>query len=87
MLTFMMNPGRRSKFSLTMLSSSSSLSGEVLYETTVMERVLATPMAYDTWTRQRRQTPAFTSDLATQRAPYAADRSTLTQIHINIQYS
>lgn len=39
----------------------------------------ATPIAYDTWTKQRRQILALTNDLATQRAAYAADRSTFVK--------
>uniref|UniRef100_A0A182T6V2 Uncharacterized protein n=1 Tax=Anopheles maculatus TaxID=74869 RepID=A0A182T6V2_9DIPT len=36
-------------------------------------------MAYATCTKHRRQIPAFTSDLATQRAAYAAERSTFVK--------
>jgi len=41
-----------------------------------MERGSATPMAYDSWTRTRRQSLAATSDLAIHLAAYAADLST-----------
>lgn len=44
-----------------------------------MEIGSATPIAYDTWTKQRRQIFALTNDLATQRAAYAAERSTFVK--------
>uniref|UniRef100_A0A182PZU3 Uncharacterized protein n=1 Tax=Anopheles farauti TaxID=69004 RepID=A0A182PZU3_9DIPT len=46
---------------------------------TVIESGSASPMAYATCTRHRRQMPAFTSDFATHRAAYAADRSTFVK--------
>ena len=58
-------PGLRSKFFLTMSVSSVVVFEEVPKLKTVMDRGSATPMAYDTWTRQRRHRPALTKDLAT----------------------
>merc|ERR1719275_13998 len=74
-----MAPGRQSKLILMMLVMSSAVSEpcSVPYVSTKRERGFATPMAYDNWTKQRLQRPASTRDLATQRAAYAAERSTL----------
>ena len=58
-------PGLRSKFFLTISVSSVDVFDDVPKLKTVIERGSATPMAYDTWTRQRRQRPALTKDLAT----------------------
>jgi len=69
-------PGRRSKFSLTILSSSSSDFLLVPYENTVIESGSAIPMAYETWTRARRQSLAATRDFAIHLAAYAPERST-----------
>ena len=69
-------PGRRSKFSLTIFSSSSSLFLPVPYENTVIDRGSAMPIAYETCTRARRQSLAATRDLAIHLAAYAPERST-----------
>ena len=41
-----------------------------------MESGSEIPIAYATWIKQRRARPAATTDLATHRAAYAAERST-----------
>ena len=61
---FTIMPGRRSKFSLTIFSSSSSDFLLVPNENTVMERGSAIPMAYEIWRRTRRHSLAATKDLA-----------------------
>jgi hypothetical protein len=70
-------PGLKSKLSLTICNNSFSLLVEVPYENTAMDSGCAIPIEYDICTRQRLHRPALTSDLATQRAAYAAERSTL----------
>eukprot|EP00961_Rhodomonas_salina_P068918 925438-Rhodomonas_salina.1 len=62
-------PARQSKLSSMILRRSWSLRPPVAepYESTKMERGAGTPMAYDSWTRQRLHRPAETSDLAIQR--------------------
>ena len=50
--------------------------GLVPYVSTNTESGSATPMAYESCTSARRARPACTSDLAIQRAVYAAERST-----------
>ena len=86
-----MAPGRRSKLCLTISVSCSLESEAVPYESTKIDIGSATPIAYETlknelilnhfmkWltcTSTRLHNPFFTSDFATHRAAYAADRST-----------
>ena len=42
----------------------------------MIERGSAMPIAYETWTRARRHSPAATRDLAIHLAAYAPERST-----------
>mmetsp|Transcript_1786 Transcript_1786/g.4126 ORF Transcript_1786/g.4126 Transcript_1786/m.4126 type:complete len:223 (+) Transcript_1786:217-885(+) len=74
----MMAPGRRSKFFSTILVRSASVlpSLTVPYVSTNTDNGWETPIAYESCTNARLQSPAETNDLATHRAAYAADRST-----------
>lgn len=74
-----MSPMRRLKFVFTMSRTCEFERWDDPYVSTKTERGRGSPMAYESWTRTRLQMPASTRDLATQRAAYAADLSTLEQ--------
>lgn len=61
-------PGLKSKFLRTICNNSFCDLVDVPKSKTVIDNGSATPIAYDTCTKQRRQRPALTKDLATQRA-------------------
>ena len=61
-------PGLKSKFFFTISNNSSSVFFPLPYENTVIDRGSATPIAYETWIRQRLQSFAATRDFAAHLA-------------------